>query len=57
MVVDIPRGLINEPVKYAKGANGLIKATFSVVCQLDQSCSGSLDNPGLAQAGLRIAVI
>ena len=53
--IDAPRCIIRDVPDVKAGANGLLKATITLECQLDQSASGTLDNEELAQAGIRFA--
>lgn len=56
IIVDIPRCIVKMVPKFAKGAGNMVKVTIQLEAQLDQGCTGTLDNAELAQAGIRLAI-
>lgn len=56
IIFDIPRCIVKTVPKFAKGAGNMVKCTIQLEAQLDQACTGTLDNEQLAQAGIRIGI-
>lgn len=56
IIFDLPRCIVKNVPKFAKGPGNMVKCTIMLEARLDQGCTGTLDNAQLAEAGIRVAI-